>query len=195
MRPGARVVRKAVGSEDHVALPALVADMRRARAAHSPAAALSRCAGRPRAAPWPGPFARPMREYEYRGAFRGVYPIKVNQQRQVVEEVVSCGAEFGMGLEAGSKPELLIALALLDTPEALIICNGYKDLAYIETALLAQRLGRTPVIVIDRIQELGLVMKAAAELGIRPHLGVRARWPAGALASGLRAPATNPSLA
>jgi arginine decarboxylase len=122
-----------------------------------------------------GAFAGAAGEYGYQGNFRGVYPIKVNQQRPVVEEIVSLGADSGIGLEAGSKPELLIALALLDTPDALIICNGYKDRAYIETALLGQRLGRRPVIVIDRFHELDLVIKAAAELGIRPHLGVRAR--------------------
>jgi arginine decarboxylase len=114
-------------------------------------------------------------ESQYRGRFRGVYPIKVNQQRRVVEEMVRFGAEDGIGLEAGSKPELLIALALLDTPGALIICNGYKDRAYVETALLAQRLGRTPIIVIDRFSELDLVIKTSSELGIRPHLGLRAR--------------------
>jgi len=92
-----------------------------------------------------------------------------------VEEMVRFGAEDGIGLEAGSKPELLIALALLDTPGALIICNGYKDRAYVETALLAQRLGRTPIIVIDRFSELDLVIKTSSELGIRPHLGLRAR--------------------
>jgi arginine decarboxylase len=122
-----------------------------------------------------GAFSGAANEYGYKGRFRGVYPIKVNQQRPVVEEIVSLGAEFGIGLEAGSKPELLIALALLDTKDALIVCNGYKDRAYIETALLGQRLGRRPVIVIDRFHELDLVIKAASELGIRPHLGVRAR--------------------
>jgi arginine decarboxylase len=113
--------------------------------------------------------------YGYRGRYRGVYPIKVNQQRHVVEETIQFGREQCVGLEAGSKPELLIALALLDTPEALIVCNGYKDRAYVETALLAQRLGRTPIIVIDRFHEIELVIKTARELGIRPHLGVRAR--------------------
>jgi len=122
-----------------------------------------------------GAFARAAGEYGYKGRFRGVYPIKVNQQRHVVEEIVSFGATAQIGLEAGSKPELLIALAELDTPEALIICNGYKDRAYIETALLAQRLGRTPVIVIDRFHEIDLMVKTATELGIRPHIGVRAR--------------------
>ncbi|MGH0030234.1 MAG: biosynthetic arginine decarboxylase [Myxococcota bacterium] len=120
-------------------------------------------------------FHRSIEEYGYRGAHRGVYPIKVNQQRHVVEEIVQYGAERRVGLEAGSKPELLVALTLLDTPDALIVCNGYKDRAYVETALLAQRLGRTPVIVIDRFDELELVIKTSRELGIRPHLGVRAR--------------------
>jgi len=81
----------------------------------------------------------------------------------------------GVGLEAGSKPELLVALAILDTPGALIVCNGYKDRAYVETALLAQRLGRTPIIVIDRFRELDLIIKTSQELGIRPHIGVRGR--------------------
>ena len=120
-------------------------------------------------------FQNAISEYGYRGRHRGVYPIKVNQQRHVVEEIVAYGAEHHVGLEAGSKPELLVALAILDTPDALIVCNGYKDRAYVETALLAQRLGRTPVIVIDRFAEIELVIKTSRELGIRPHLGVRAR--------------------
>ena len=99
-------------------------------------------------------FETAIEEYGYQGRFRGVYPIKVNQQRHVVEEIIQFGASKGIGLEAGSKPELLVALALLDTPDALIICNGYKDRAYIETALLAQKLGRTPLIVIDRFEEI-----------------------------------------
>jgi arginine decarboxylase len=120
-------------------------------------------------------FAKAIEEYGYKGQYRGVYPIKVNQQRHVVEEIIQFGAALRVGLEAGSKPELLIALAELETPEALIICNGYKDRAYIETALLAQRLGRTPIIVIDRFHEIDIVVKTSRELGIKPHLGVRAR--------------------
>ncbi len=120
-------------------------------------------------------FHKAIEEIRYRGSYRGVYPIKVNQQRHVVEELIQFGAPDKMGLEAGSKPELLIALALLDTPGALIICNGYKDRAYVETALLAQRLGRTPIIVIDRFHELDLILKTSRELGIRPHMGIRAR--------------------
>jgi arginine decarboxylase len=120
-------------------------------------------------------FQRAFAESEFRGRYRGVYPIKVNQQRQVVEELIEFGRPFNLGLEVGSKPELLVALALLDNPEALIVCNGYKDRSYLETALLAQRLGRTPVIVMDRPTELEILIKSSRELGIRPHLGVRAR--------------------
>ena len=120
-------------------------------------------------------FADAVADNEYTGRWRGVFPIKVNQQAHVVEEVIEFGAPFGVGLEAGSKPELLIALALLDTKDALLICNGYKDRAYIETALLAQSLGRNPVIVIDRFPEIELVIKAASNLGIRPHIGLRSR--------------------
>jgi arginine decarboxylase len=120
-------------------------------------------------------FAKTIADYAYEGRFRGVYPIKVNQQRHVVEEIVRFGAPHRIGLEVGSKPELIIALALLDTPGALLVCNGYKDRAYIETVLLAQRLGRTPIIVIDRYPELDLVIKVSREMGLRPHIGVRAR--------------------
>ena len=120
-------------------------------------------------------FDEAIAEHGYSGRWRGVYPIKVNQQAQVVEEIIEFGAPYGVGLEAGSKPELLIALALLDTPDALLICNGYKDRAYIETALLAQRLGRIPIIVIDRYREIDLVIKTAAALNLRPHIGLRAR--------------------
>ncbi|MDG2052030.1 MAG: biosynthetic arginine decarboxylase [Myxococcota bacterium] len=112
---------------------------------------------------------------EYPARFRGVYPIKVNQQRHVVEEIVQYGRSRGVGLEAGSKPELLIAIASLDTPDALIICNGFKDRAYVETAMLAQRLGRTSILVVDRFSELELIIKTARELGIRPRIGLRAR--------------------
>jgi arginine decarboxylase len=99
----------------------------------------------------------------------------VNQQHQVVEELVRFGAPHGLGLEAGSKPELLAGLALLDNPDALLILNGYKDVEYIETALLAQKLGRYPILVVDRFRELDLVLQVARRLGIRPHIGVRAK--------------------
>ena len=85
-------------------------------------------------------FERAIAQYSYPGRYQGVFPVKCNQQRHVVEELVSCGKRWNFGLEAGSKAELLIALSLLDDPEALLICNGYKDRLYIETAILARRL-------------------------------------------------------
>ena len=120
-------------------------------------------------------FAAAIQEHQYKGRHRAVYPIKVNQQRHVVEEVVDFGRPFGVGLEAGSKPELLAILPIMDNPDALIVCNGYKDRAYIEIALLAQKLGRTPIIVMDRFHELDLVIRVSQELGIRPHIGIRAK--------------------
>jgi arginine decarboxylase len=122
-----------------------------------------------------GAFQQAIAESDYRGTFRGVYPIKVNQQRHVVEELLEYGRPFNLGLEAGSKPELLVALALQENPEALVLCNGYKDRAFIETALLAQKLGRKVVITIDRMGELDTILAAAADLEVRPVIGVRAR--------------------
>ena len=122
-----------------------------------------------------GCFDGAIREYGYRGRYRGVYPIKVNQQHQVVEELVRFGSPFGLGLEAGSKPELLAGLALLDSPDALLVLNGYKDVEYMETALLSQKLGRYPIVVIDRFRELDLLLQVARRLGIRPHIGVRGK--------------------
>jgi arginine decarboxylase len=122
-----------------------------------------------------GAFQQAIAENEYRGSYRGVYPIKVNQQRHIVEELIEYGRPFHLGLEAGSKPELLVALALQDNPEALILCNGYKDRAFIETALLAQKLGRRVIITMDRLAELETILIAARDLDIRPVIGVRAR--------------------
>lgn len=120
-------------------------------------------------------FEGAIRQYEYGNSYRGVFPVKVCQQRHVVEEIVGYGAEHRYGLEAGSKPELLIVLATLKTPGALVVCNGYKDREYIETALLAQRLGQTPIIVIEKLGELPLILAASHKLGIKPILGVRAK--------------------
>ncbi len=122
-----------------------------------------------------GSFQQAIVENDYRGSYRGVYPIKVNQQRHVVEELIDYGRPYHLGLEAGSKPELLVALALQDNPEALVLCNGYKDRAYIETALLARKLGRQVVITMDRLGELDTILNASRELDIRPVIGVRAR--------------------
>jgi arginine decarboxylase len=122
-----------------------------------------------------GAFQQAIAENEYKGVYRGVYPIKVNQQRHVVEELMEYGRPFGLGIEAGSKPELLVALALQESPDALILCNGYKDRAFIETALLAQKIGRQVIITIDRLGELDTILAAASDLDLRPVVGVRAR--------------------
>lgn len=120
-------------------------------------------------------FATSIREYGYKGNYRGVMPIKVNQQRHVVEELVRAGKKWHLGLEAGSKAELLIAIALLETHDGLLILNGYKDSEYIETALHAQKLGLNPVLVLDRYEELDLVLQLARVHNVRPNIGVRVR--------------------
>lgn len=120
-------------------------------------------------------FKHAMREYEFKGKYRGVFPIKVNQQRHLVEDYVKVAAQYHMGLECGSKPELLIVLALMDDPEALIICNGYKDVELIETALMAQRLGRNPIIVVEKFSEFKLVCDVADRVGVSPVIGMRAK--------------------
>ncbi len=120
-------------------------------------------------------FARAIARYNYNGVYRGVFPIKCNQQRHLVEDLVRFGQPHRFGLEAGSKPELLIALATLNTPGALLICNGYKDREYIETAMLSQRLGHTPILVLEQLEEVGEVIEASRRLQIRPVLGVRAK--------------------
>ncbi len=120
-------------------------------------------------------FENAISEYEYKGAYRGVFPIKVNQQRHLVEEIVESGRPWRFGLEAGSKPELLIALAAMEDEDGFIICNGYKDLAYLETALVAQGFDNMVVVVLERIEELDLAFRASEKLGIRPCLGVRAK--------------------
>ncbi len=122
-----------------------------------------------------GAFSRAISDEGYRGRYHCVYPIKVNQERRVVEAVLEHGAEVGLGVEAGSKPEVLAALALADRPESLLILNGYKDAEFVETALLARKLGRDAIIVIDRFRELETVLRVADRLQITPRIGVRAR--------------------
>jgi arginine decarboxylase len=120
-------------------------------------------------------FAKAIARYNYPGVYKGVFPTKCNQQRHLVEDLVRFGAPHQFGLEAGSKPELMIALATLKTPGALLICNGYKDSEYIETAMLARRLGQTPIIVLEQIEEVDLAIAASKKLGVKPILGVRAK--------------------
>jgi arginine decarboxylase len=118
-------------------------------------------------------FKNSIEEYGFKGQYHGVYPIKVNQQRQVVEEIVKFGQPFNIGLEAGSKPELHAILAILDNPEALLVCNGYKDEAFIRLALMSQKLGKKVFIVVEKLDELLLIDKVAKELGVQPNIGLR----------------------
>lgn len=121
-------------------------------------------------------FDRARKEFDYAGDYRLVYPIKVNQEREVVEALLKEGRPRGMGLEIGSKPELVAVMTMRGgADDSLVICNGYKDEEYVELALLGQKLGMTPVIVIEKYTELDTVLRKAAELGIRPIIGVRTK--------------------
>src|SRR5512146_274888 len=120
-------------------------------------------------------FNNAIREYGYGGQYRGVYPIKVNQNRTVVEEIIEFGRPFHYGLEAGSKPELLAIMAIHQDDEALIICNGYKDEEYIETALLASKMGKTVILVVEKPTELDNIHRVSERVKIKPSLGIRAR--------------------
>lgn len=120
-------------------------------------------------------FANAIKESGYKGTYSGVFPIKVNQQRHLLEEIVEFGKSHRLGLECGSKPELLITLAYMDTPNAYVVCNGFKDQEYIETALLSQKLGRTTFIVVDRLAELFIIINSSKKLNIKPKIGLRAK--------------------
>src|SRR5438876_1627384 len=120
-------------------------------------------------------FQKAIEEFGYKNHYRGVFPIKVNQLREVIEEIVDAGQEFHFGLEAGSKPELVAALAMLKGPDSLIICNGYKDPAFIRIALLGRKLGKSVIIVAEKLEEVEQIIRAAKEVGVEPYIGVRAR--------------------
>ena len=118
-------------------------------------------------------FERAAEEYDYKARNFLIYPIKVNQMRQVVEEIVTYGKKFNIGLEAGSKPELHAVLATNISENALIICNGYKDASYIELALLAQKMGRNIYLVVEKLNELQLIAEISKRLKLRPNIGIR----------------------
>src|SRR5687767_10754560 len=121
-----------------------------------------------------GAFQAAIQQHNYEGRYCCVYPIKVNQQRQVVEEVLQFGRPYNFGIEAGSKPELM-AVAALASNETPIICNGFKDAEFIETAMLAQKIGRNIIPVIEKYTELGLILEAAEKVGVRPQIGMRVK--------------------
>ena len=118
-------------------------------------------------------FANAIVEYEYTGGYTTVYPIKVNQQRHVVEEIVQFGNKHGVGLECGSKPELQAVLGLSESTEHLIVCNGYKDDEFMRLALMGQKLGHQVFIVIEQLSEIDVLLAAAEELGVTPTAGIR----------------------
>ncbi len=118
-------------------------------------------------------FTRAIEEHQYEGTYTTVYPIKVNQQRHVIEEIVEFGAEFGVGLECGSKPELQAVLGIGERTDHLIVCNGYKDEEFMRLALMGQRLGHQVFIVLEQLGELDDVLRVAEELEVKPNLGVR----------------------
>src|SRR5690606_18453023 len=121
-------------------------------------------------------FAQAIAENDYGNRYAAVFPIKVNQQRLVVEEVYRYGKPYGFGLEAGSKPELLSVRAMTEAPpDRLIVCNGFKDASYIEAVILATKLGRTIIPVVENYSELALILKSAARHGVRPRIGVRVK--------------------
>ena len=118
-------------------------------------------------------FATAMREAGYQGAYRGVYPVKVNQQQQVIEEICHFGKQYHHGLETGSKAELIAALAYVDDPDAYIVCNGYKDEEYIDLALKGLMLGIQTVLVIEMPGEAPIILERARSLGVKPNIGIR----------------------
>jgi arginine decarboxylase len=120
-------------------------------------------------------FRNSITEFNYQGKYRGVFPIKVNQLREVVEEILDAGKPFDFGLEVGSKPELFVGLALQSQMGSLIICNGYKDTDFIKMALLGIKLGKKVIMVVEKLEELRQIVNVSKQLGVEPLVGIRAR--------------------
>jgi arginine decarboxylase len=120
-------------------------------------------------------FARAIDEVKYRATYRGVFPIKVNQLREVVEEILEAGRPFHYGIEVGSKPEMYAGLAVHRDNDSLIVCNGYKDDAYIRTALLGRKLGKKVILIAEKLSEVRAIVRIAKEMGVEPQIGIRVR--------------------
>lgn len=118
-------------------------------------------------------FSQAAEEAGYKGCYRGVYPVKVNQMREVVETLMDAGEEFGLGIEAGSKPELLLALSIHKNDGRLLICNGYKDDEFLRFALMGRKLGKKVVVVAEKLEEIKSLIEVSRELGVRPLIGIR----------------------
>src|SRR5216683_2777690 len=120
-------------------------------------------------------FRNSITEFNYQGGYRGVFPIKVNQLREVVEEILDAGKPFNFGLEVGSKPELFAGLALQNQAGSLIICNGYKDAEFVKMALLGIKLGKKVIMVVEKLEELRQIITISKQFGVEPLIGIRAR--------------------
>jgi arginine decarboxylase len=120
-------------------------------------------------------FRKVIGEANYKGKYQGVYPIKVNQMREVVEEIIDAGRPYDYGLEAGSKAELAAVIAMETTPKSLIICNGYKDYDFIKLALMGLKLGKRVFIVVEKLSELVQVIQVSREMGVTPLIGIRTK--------------------
>ncbi len=120
-------------------------------------------------------FRRAIRDEGYKGQYRGVFPIKVNQLREVVDEIIAAGKDYHYGLECGSKPELMIAMAMHEGTQRLIICNGYKDHDYIRLALIGRKLGKKIILVVEQLTEIDDIIHLSQEMGVKPMIGFRAK--------------------
>src|SRR5256714_5317074 len=120
-------------------------------------------------------FRNAITEFNYQGRYRGVFPIKVDQLREVVEEILDAGRPYDFGLEVGSKPELFAGLALQSQLGSLIVCNGYKDGNFIRMALLGIKLGKKVIMVVEKLEELRQIITVSKQLGVEPLIGIRAR--------------------
>src|SRR5207253_3337061 len=120
-------------------------------------------------------FENAISEFNYQGKYRGVFPIKVNQLREVVEEILDAGKPFDFGLEVGSKPELFAGLALQSQLGSLIVCNGYKDASFVRMALLGTKLGKKVIMVVEKLEELRQIIAISKQIGVEPLIGFRAR--------------------
>ena len=120
-------------------------------------------------------FNRAIAEHNYQGTYRGVFPIKVNQLREVVEEILDAGRPFNYGLEVGSKPEIFAGLAVHSDPESLIVCNGYKDATFIRMAMIGRKLGKKIILIAEKLSEIRQIAKIAAEMNVEPWIGMRVR--------------------
>ncbi|HXT39397.1 MAG TPA: biosynthetic arginine decarboxylase, partial [Candidatus Angelobacter sp.] len=120
-------------------------------------------------------FRNSITEFNYQGGYRGVFPIKVNQLREVVEEILDAGKPYNFGLEVGSKPELFAGLALQADADSLIICNGYKDPNFIRMALMGIKLGKKVIMVVEKLEELKQIISVSRQFGVEPLIGIRSR--------------------